>query len=152
MKELQGSASASVVASRADCLALLQDIESYSSWYPEVVRQATIVRPADGGRIVARAIVHLGVGPVSRDFDLLVEMTSDGRRVVALTRVRHDAADTEELSVRWRIDDGASADRTQLAVEVRARLEVPRLLPLQGVGDAAARGLASAAARALERT
>jgi hypothetical protein len=150
MKELRGSASAGVATSADHCLAFLQDIEGYPRWYPEVVRRAEIARPSVRDRPVrARTTVRLTLGPVRRDFDLLIEMSPRAERVVRLTRVGHDADDPEELSVTWRIDDGPSPGTIRLTVEVSARLEVPRLLPTQGVGDAVARGFVSAAARAL---
>lgn len=149
MKELRGNASDEVAASPGDCLALLHDIERYPSWYPDVVRQVTIVRPAgDAAPIAARTTVHLGIGPIQRDFNLLMEVSSEAGRIIRLARVKDGSSDAEELSATWRIDDGTPG-RTRLAIEVSARLEVPRLLPLHGLGDAVARDFVSAAARAL---
>ncbi len=149
MKELRGSAGATVAASVHDCRALLLDIEGYPRWYPDVVRRVSIVRPAaDGAPVLARTTVHLGVGPIRRDFDLMMAITSESLNVVRLSRAAHDADDPEELSVTWRIRE-APPSETELAVEVRARLEVSRFLPLQGIGDLVAQGFASAARRAL---
>jgi Polyketide cyclase / dehydrase and lipid transport len=152
MKELRGSATAEVSASPDECVALLEDIEGYPSWYPDVVRRAEIVRPSgDGGPTQARTRVHLGVGPIQRDFDLLMEVTSETGGVIRLARIGHDDADSEELSATWRIGAGSPGGRTRIAVDVTARLEVPRLLPLGGIGDAVARDFVSAAARELDR-
>jgi ribosome-associated toxin RatA of RatAB toxin-antitoxin module len=152
MKELRGSATADVTASPEECLALLQDIERYPSWYPDVVRRVEIVRPAEAGApIRARTTVHLGIGPIRRDFNLLMEVRSETGRIIRLARVKDETSDAEELSATWRIDDGSPAGRTRLTVEVSARLEVPRLLPLHGLGDAVARDFAAAAAQALSR-
>lgn len=152
MKKLRGSASAAVPASADECLALLLDIELYPSWYPEVIRRTEIVGPASRqAPVVARATVHLGVGPVRRDFALVLELRSEARNVVRLTRVRDDARDPEELSLTWRIADPPAGPPTGLAVELSAHLDVPRLLPVQGLGDVVAQGFVSAAARALDR-
>lgn len=152
MKELQGSATAEVSASPEACLALLQEIERYPNWYPDVVRRVEIVRPAEAGApIRARTTVHLGIGPIKRDFNLLMEVSSEAGRIVRLARVKDETSDAEELSATWRIDDGPPGSRTRLTVEVSARLEVPRLLPLHGLGDAVAGDFVAAAARALSR-
>ncbi len=150
MKELQGNASAEVAASPEECLALLGDLERYPSWYPEVVRRVQLLSPeGDRAPVRARTTLHLGIGPIQRDFNLLMELSSEAGRMIRLARVKDEAADAEELSASWRIEERSPAGRTRLSVEVRARLEVPRLLPLRGVGDAVARDFVAAAARAL---
>ena len=150
MKELGGTASAEVSASPEECVALLKDLERYPSWYPEVVRRVEVVRPAEGERSAqARTTLHLGIGPVRRDFNLLMEVNNVGGRVVRLSRVGHGSGDSEELSATWRIAEGPPGGATRITVEVLARLDVPRLLPLSGIGDAVARDFVSAAARAL---
>lgn len=152
MKEFRGEAGTGVDASAGQCLTLLLDIEGYPSWYPEVIRRAEVVRPAsDDAPPLAQTTVHLGVGPVRRDFELLLALTSEDGPLVRLTRVGHHAADPEELSLTWRIEDHLPPSGTRLTVAVSARLEVPRLLPLQGLGDVVAKGFVSAAAQALER-
>lgn len=150
MKELRGSASATVAASVQDCLALLLDIEAYPQWYPDVVRRVEIARPAtDEEPVLARTTVHLGVGPIRRDFNLVMEVSSGTPDLVRLTRAAHDASDPEELSLTWHVI-GKGLRETELAVEVRARLELPRLLPLQGIGDLVAQGFVSAARQAVQ--
>src|SRR5581483_7918013 len=119
MKELQGEASAEVAASAQECLALLEDLERYPSWYPEVVRRVQIVSPeADRAPVQARTTVHLGIGPIQRDFNLLMQLSSEAGRVIRLARVKDEASDAEELSATWRIEDRSPGDRTRLTVEV----------------------------------
>lgn len=150
MKELRGNATAEVDGSPEECLALLGDLARYPNWYPEVVRRVQIISSdQDGAPVRARTTVHLGIGPIQRDFNLLMEISSEAGRIIRLARVKDGASDAEELSATWRIDDRSPGGRTPLTVEVSARLEVPRLLPLRGVGDAVARDFVSAAARAL---
>jgi hypothetical protein len=152
MRELRGSASAVVTASPEECQVLLLDIERYPEWYPEAIRRADVVREADATTPArARTTVHLGVGPVQRDFDLLMEVTSEPGPVVRLVRVGQHGADPEGFSVVWRIDQGSPPGATRLSVDLSAHLDVPRLLPTHGVGDAVARGFVSAAARALDQ-
>jgi hypothetical protein len=149
MKELHGRASATVPAPAADCFVLLLDVESYPSWYAEVVRSVrTMERDAGGAPTLAATTVHFGLGPLARDFDLVMTITSEQDRSVRLTRVRHDSADPEELSLHWQIDPGQP---TELALELVARLDVPRLVPLTGLGDAVAQGFVEAAQRQLHK-
>jgi hypothetical protein len=68
-------------------------------------------------------------------------------REVCLTRVPNEAGDPEKFEVVWRV---SADDGTRLAIELNAMLEVPRLLPLGGVGDRLAQGFVDAAKRELE--
>lgn len=149
MKDLRGDAAAPVPGSRSECFQLLAAIERYPEWHPDVIRQAEVTqRDADGQPEMARAIVHLGIGPVRQDFPLVLEVTSMPEREVRLTRVRHDASDAERFSLRWQIEAGPP---TRLTIELRARLDVPRLLPLGGVGGSVAQGFLAAAQAELGR-
>jgi hypothetical protein len=137
-----------VTATPGDCFALLLDVEGYPAWHPEVVLSArTLERQAGGAPALAATTVHLGLGPLARDFDLLMKITSEPERSVRLARVRHDSSDPEELSLHWQIDPSRP---TGLALELSARLDVPRLVPLAGLGDAVAQGFLEAAQRELQ--
>ncbi|HZU60923.1 MAG TPA: SRPBCC family protein [Solirubrobacteraceae bacterium] len=150
MKELRGQAAGPVSASGSECFALLLAIERYPAWYPDVVRRAEVTqRDSEGQPSQARATVHLGIGPVRRDFELNLQVTTVPERLVRLSRVPHAPSDPEQFVVAWQIDSGPS---TRLAVELRASLEVPRLLPLQGIGESVAQGFLAAAQAELART
>ena len=69
---------------------------------------------------------------------------------VRLSRLAHDSGDSERLEMTWRVSPGAGAG-SEVELTVDARLDVPRLLPLGGVGDAVATGFVGAAIRELER-
>lgn len=146
MKDLRGQAAGTVAASGPECFALLLAIERYPAWYPEVIRGAEVTqRGADGRPSAATATVHLGMGPLRRDFELTMEVTTIPDRLVRLSRVVHDPSDPEQFIVAWRIEP------PRLTVELRAILDVPRLLPTQGVGDSVAQGFLAAARSELER-
>jgi ribosome-associated toxin RatA of RatAB toxin-antitoxin module len=150
MKELNGSASRVVQAPIEECFALLQAVDRYPIWHPEVVRKVEVVeRDADGTPAQARTTLHVAAGPVVRDFDLLMAVAARAPEAVTLTRQRHDADDHEQFEVRWRLrpQDGA----TRVHLDVAATLSVPRLLPLGGIGDSMANGFVAAAAKALAR-
>ena len=147
MKRLHGSGSASTAASLEACLDLLKALDGYPTWYPEVVREVTVLERGEGG-VVRRAKVklHVAYGPLEKDLELLVSLTVDPPSRVVLARVPHSASDSEELEVRWLLEDGAER---QLTVELHASLEVPRFLPVGQLADSFAKGFAEAAARAL---
>jgi hypothetical protein len=129
------------------CLALLTALDAYPDWYPEAVRQVTIIEWADDGIASrAQATLHVSYGPLVRDFNLLLGLRVDLTGTVALTRVPHGASDREEFAVTWRLTEEHG---TRIELNLDAKLAVPRLIPLGGAGDAFAAGFVDAAIRAL---
>jgi polyketide cyclase/dehydrase/lipid transport protein len=148
VKDLFGRASARVAAPPKDCLALLADIEGYPRWYPDVVRRVEVVDRDDSGSPArARATLHAAAGPVSRDLELLLAVTH-GPGEVMLSRVPHKPTDRERFEVRW-IVDAAGDGGSRIEVSLAAALDVPRLVPLGGIGESMAGGFVAAAARQL---
>jgi hypothetical protein len=147
MKELTGSASATTLASQAESLALLEAIDAYPSWAGDVVKQAEVLeRDGSGLPIRARTRLHVERGPLTRDFDLLFDVKVDPGGTVALNRIPHGGSDKERFDVIWKVAGGQS---TRIELQLAANLDVPRFIPLGGVGDAMAADLVSAATRAL---
>jgi Polyketide cyclase / dehydrase and lipid transport len=147
MKELNGTASEVVPNPIEECLALLEAIDEYPAWYPDVVRAVEVLeRGPDGRPTTAQAKLHVARGPVVKDFDLKLAVTIDRPHTVKLTRVPHEPTDQERFGVTWRLE-GRSGTRIRLDLE--ANLDVPRFLPLGGIGDSIAEGFVAAAARAL---
>jgi hypothetical protein len=147
MKDLQASASAGVAAAPEACTALLAAVDRYPSWYPEVIRDAeALERDAAGTPLRARATVHMMFGPLARDFEQELAVAVQPGREVTLTRIPGHAGDPERFEVRWLV---TPASQARLELQLIARLEVPRLLPLGGAGEALAQGFVEAAARAL---
>jgi hypothetical protein len=70
----------------------------------------------------------------------------DAGGTVALSRVPHQGSDKERFDVTWKVGGGQS---TRIELQLAANLDVPRLVPLGGVGDSMAADLLSAATRAL---
>lgn len=150
MKELNGTATQIVAASIDDCFALLQAVDRYPSWHPEVVQEVDIVeRDTDGQPSQVRTTLHVAAGPVVRDFHLTMAVQTDEPQAVTLIRLRHGPSDREQFEVRWRLLE-QSAAATQLRLDVAANLSVPRFLPLGGLGDAIAGGFVTAAANTLQ--
>jgi hypothetical protein len=149
VKDLRGEAAATVTASGSECFALLTAIEGYPAWHPDVIRRAEVTeRDADGRPSLARATVYVGIGPLRGNFELTLEVSTIPERLVRLSRVRHDSSDPEQFVLAWRIEPGPS---TRLTAELQASLQVPRFLPVQGVGDTLAQGFVAAARAELER-
>ena len=145
MKELSGSASAEVAAPLENCLALVESVEAYPSWYPEVVKAVDVLeRDAQGTATKIHAKLHLSQGPLKRDFELTMAVGVDRPATVRLTRIPHGPDDEERFEVVWRLAEH------RIAVELSAMLPVPRFVPLGGIGDTAARGFVDAAVRALD--
>jgi len=134
-----------VAAPLTQCLALVEAVDQYPEWYPEVVRAVEVVtRDADGVPSRAQTSLHISVGPVTKDFDLLMDVTVEPPSTVKLTKVGGDA----KFDVIWHLHD---ADSTRIELVLDAALEVPRFLPLGDVGNSVARGFVTAAASELER-
>jgi ribosome-associated toxin RatA of RatAB toxin-antitoxin module len=148
MKELAGSASTTLQASPERCFELVSAVERYPDWNPEVIRTAEVLDRDRAGRPSrVRTTVHVSAGPLTRDFDLLMEVSRQEDREVRLTRIKHEPSDPERFEVIWRVD----ADQpTTLELELAATLDVPRLVPLGGVGDRVAQGFVEAARRELD--
>ncbi len=144
MKELKGSASTAVTAAPEECIAVLAAVDRYPTWYPEVIREVDVLeRDGDGLPRRARTTVHLALGPLANDFhfEITIEV---GPASVIIARVADSPSDGEQLEVRWRV-----APRT-LGVDLVARLELPRFLPVGGAGETVAQGFVEAARRVLE--
>jgi hypothetical protein len=147
MKELNGTASATVSAPIDRCFDLLLDLEHYPRWYPDVVREAAVTeRDAQGQPVSARTTLHVAVGPLVHDFNLTLSVRSERPRSVQLARVPHRPSDREQFDVNWSLLERSG---TQIEVVLKANLSVPRLVPVGGVGDRLARGFVDAAVRAL---
>jgi hypothetical protein len=147
MKELTGNASATTAASPAESLALLEAIDAYPSWAGDVVKEAEVLeRDGAGHPTRARAKLHVERGPLTRDFDLLFDVTVDAAGTVALRRTPHQSSDKERFDVTWKV---GAAPSTRIELQLGANLDVPRFIPLGGVGDSIAADLVSAATRAL---
>jgi Polyketide cyclase / dehydrase and lipid transport len=148
VKELTGSGSGTTSASPADCMALLEDIDRYPTWAPDIVKEAEVLeRDAAGHPVKARTKLHVERGPLTRDFNLVFDVSVDQAGTIALRRIPHQPTDQERFDVTWRVDGGES---TRIALDLAANLDVPRFIPLGDVGDAMAQQLVSAATRALQ--
>jgi hypothetical protein len=147
MKELTGSASGTTAASPEECMSLLQAIDAYPSWAGDVVKEGEVLeRDGAGHPTRARTKLHVERGPLTRDFDLLFDVKVDTGGTVALSRVANERSDKERFDVTWKVGGGQG---TRIELKLAANLDVPRLIPLGGVGDSMAADLVSAATRAL---
>ncbi len=150
MKELRGTAAVEVAATPAECVALLEAVDRYPEWYPEVVQKVDVTeRDAGGQPTKANTRLHVVAGPLTRDFNLQMAVVSEPPGTIKLMRLSHGPSDQEQFQVIWRVTE---ALRTRIDVALDANLSVPRFLPIGGIGDGLAQGFVGAAARALERS
>jgi ribosome-associated toxin RatA of RatAB toxin-antitoxin module len=145
MKELRGTAAALVPTPLEQCLALVEAVDEYPVWYPEVVRAVDVLeRDASGLPSRAQTKLHLSAGPVTKDFDVLMAVTVEPPATVKLAKVGGNA----KFDVTWRLSEG---EGTRIELELDASLDVPRFLPLGDVGNSVAQGFISAASAELAR-
>lgn len=128
-------------------MSLLTSVDRYPSWYPDVVKEVEVLERDDQGRPTkAHTKLHVQHGPITRDFDLTMAVEVDPAGTVKLSRIPHHGSDGEKFEVAWRV---SGASPTRIAVDLAANLDVPRFLPLGGIGDSIAQGFVSAATRQL---
>jgi hypothetical protein len=151
MKDLHGASTASTVVALEDCLALLAAIDRYPSWYPEVVREVTVIETETDGRPSrAEAVLHMAHGPLVKDFRVLLDVRVERPGTVKLVRVPHDGKDDgERFEVTWQLE---ARGETHIELRLDAVLAVPRFLPLGPIGDGLADGFVSAAVGFLEQS
>lgn len=147
MKELRGTASGVVAAPVEDCVRFFLAVDRYPNWHPDVVRRVEVLeREAEGTPTRARGQLHVSVGPVVKDFDLILAITHEGSKTVKLARVPHHPGDHERFEVTWRLDEGSG---TKISLELVASLSVPRFVPVGSIGDQMAQSFVSHATGAL---
>ena len=145
MKEFQGSAEGRLTATPQEAISLLAAVDRYPDWYPTVIREVDVLqRGPDGHPTRARTKVHLAAGPLAHDFQFEVLVSVEDTRRVTLTRVADQGSEHNRLEVQWDVSPG------QLQVDLQAALDVPRFLPLGGIGNSVAQGFIEAATRALD--
>lgn len=134
-------------ASVEDCVRFFRAVDRYPAWHPEVVRSVEVLeRDGDGEPTKGRAVLHVAVGPLVKDFDLVLAVGLPDPQTVKLTRIPNHPGDDERFDVTWRMRGGA---QTTVRLEVEASLSVPRFVPVGGIGDGLAQGFVSAATKAL---
>jgi hypothetical protein len=147
MKDLMGSATGATAASVVECARFFRAVDHYPDWHPDVVRRVEVLeRDGDGEPSKGRAMLHVAVGPLVKDFDVVLAVRVPDPHTVSLKRIPNHPGDDERFEVTWQMQQG---DQTRLRLVVRASLSVPRFVPVGGIGDGLADGFLSAATRAL---
>jgi ribosome-associated toxin RatA of RatAB toxin-antitoxin module len=150
VKELRGTATGVVSAPVDQCFALLEAVDGYPSWYPEVVREATVVESNPDGRPTkVHTNLHVSHGLIVKDFMLMLAVDVERPSTVTLSRIPSGPSDRQRFAVTWRLEDEG---QTRIRLELDANLSVPRLVPVGGIGEAMAEGFVSAATRALDES
>jgi len=124
---------------------LLAAVDRYPDWCPNTVRDVYVLdRGPDGQPSRVRMRIHLVRGALVREFNLFLAIVVEPPRIVRLTRVT-DHPTNQEFNATWLL---RSAGGTRLALELEARLRVPRYILAEGVTDAIAGAFVTAACRA----
>jgi hypothetical protein len=146
MRELQGFAFAAVDAPPDKCMALLEAVDRYPEWHLDVVQEVEVLARNDGHPTRVRTKLHLARGPLVKNFNLVMAVASDRMRQVKLTKVRDVDSGPEQFEVTWLVEDTGP---TLIRLDLSANLDVPRFLPVGGVGDGMAEGFVAAAVKEL---
>lgn len=146
VKDLRGSARTASRAPRERWFDLARAVESYPDWYPEGVREVEVLEEGGDGPVRVRARLYASVGPISRDFELEMHVEARAPDRVRLSRVTTDPSQ-QTFEVTWSFAEAAATD---VEILLEASLNVPRLLPVDGLGDQMARGFIDAASRKLK--
>jgi ribosome-associated toxin RatA of RatAB toxin-antitoxin module len=148
MKELRGTASAIVSASREKSFELLAAVDQYPSWNGEMFREVEVLELDGSGQPVrARARMQIALSSLRREFELVVVVRTDRPHAVHLTRIPYEPSDEERMDLAWRL---AADGPTRIELEFEAAISVlPRFLPLLGVGDLIAQSVLAGAATRL---
>jgi Polyketide cyclase / dehydrase and lipid transport len=144
MRDLHGTAETTVAASVEKCVAFLAAVDRYPDWYPEVVKDVSVLEHEPDGRpCLVRTKLHVKRGPVAHDFELVMAVDVQAPGTVALAK---RGGSEQQFDITWHARGGKE---TRLEVELSAALKVPRVLPLGDVGNALASGFVEAASRQL---
>ena len=125
-------------------MALLEAVDRYPEWHPDVVKSVEVLERDTGGQpSKVRAKLRVERPPVAKDFVLLMAVAIDRPRAVDLSLVGDHP---ERFMVAWRLEP---RDGTRIEIDLNANIDVPRFLPLGRLGDSVAEDFVAAAARAL---
>ena len=145
MKDLSATATAAAPAPIESCFALVADVERYPDWYPAGVKRVEVLeRDPDARPTLVAALLSLGEGPIRKDFDLQLAVTTTATSAVELTRVKQDAKDGEHMVVAWALAPNG-VNGTHLSVELKAALDLPPFLPVGAIAKSVADGFLAAA-------
>jgi hypothetical protein len=143
MRRLSGHAEATCDSSASSLAQLLLAVDRYPSWHSEVVRKVVARCRDDAGRLETIDVtLRVAIGPVHHDLELTLAISAALPDRITLTRLPNEPGDPETFVAVWRLDDGR---RTTIGLDVEAKLDLPRLVPLAGIGDRLAQGFVDAA-------
>lgn len=147
VKEISGSASATVRASVKECYSLLAAAQRYGEWNGEFFRELEVLQREP---LELRAVLNVKGNPFLRTIELTVAVHTDPPRAVTITRIPNEPSDREELELLWRVEPDPGSEGTRIDLRLVALASsVPGFVPLRGVGDRIAERLLASAAGAL---
>jgi ribosome-associated toxin RatA of RatAB toxin-antitoxin module len=149
MRELTSRATAVAHQPIERCFTHLADIERYPDWYPTTVKRLTVVeRDSEGRAQKVDAVLAVAAGPISKTFNVRMQLTTLRPSLVSLERVADDRGDHEALTIKWKLAAAGEAE-TEIQLDMTAYLDVPRFLPIGQITDEVANGFVGAAVSSL---
>jgi ribosome-associated toxin RatA of RatAB toxin-antitoxin module len=149
MRELTSTTSSVAPQPIERCFTHLADIERYPDWYPSMVTSVTVLeRDGDGRAVKVDAVLAVAAGPIHKNFNVRMQLTTLRPSLVALDRVADDRGDHEALTIKWKLAAAGEAE-TEIQLEMTAYLDVPRFLPIGPITDEVASGFLTAAVTSL---
>jgi hypothetical protein len=109
---------------------------------------SVLERDGNGLATQVRATLRVALGPLKDDYELVIAVARPADNGVVLERLPNDPSDHELFQVSWWFA-AADDERTTIRLEIDGQLDVPRFLPLHGIGDKLASGFVQALCRAL---
>ena len=147
MKDLNATASREAAAPIDTCFDRLADVEGYSRWHPAGVKRAEVVERDPAGTATKISTTFI-LQRLQRDFTLEMALRLERPQLIELRRLPKKPGDPEHVILTWRLSE-RGADRTSIALDLNAKLDLPRFLPIGGVGETIARGFVDAAVASL---
>jgi ribosome-associated toxin RatA of RatAB toxin-antitoxin module len=145
MRELTSSTSGVAPQPVERCFTHLADIEHYPDWYPDTVPSVTVIeRDGDGRAVVVDAVLAVAAGPLRKNFNVRMQLTTLRPSLVSLDRVADARGDHEALTIAWKLA-AAGETETEIQLDMTAFLDVPRFLPVGQITDEVAGGFLAAA-------
>jgi hypothetical protein len=143
MKQLNATAAGDAAAPIDACYDRLADVEAYPNWHPAGVKRAHALEHDSAGAPTKVSTTFV-LQRLQRDFAIEMAVRLERPHLVELRRLPKKPGDTEQVILTWRLTE-RGADRTAITLDLEAALDLPRFLPIGGVGDTIARGFLEAA-------
>ena len=145
MRELTAEASGIAPQPIEVAFTQLRDLESYPVWYPTGAQSVDVLeRDEQGAAREVDVVLSVAAGPLRRSFRMRMAVRAQDPTLVAVERIADARGDHERCTIMWRLHELDEA-RTEISVELAARLELPPFLPIRQISRDVVQGFLNAA-------